>query len=84
MLKYSQNKQIFGLQNVLFTYTIICILTHFPTYTFIWPYMFIVFLKIFLPTRLFGPTLILGTLEMELILLQQLRVISLSSLNSMF
>ena len=34
-----------------------------PAYTIISPYMFIIFLEIFLPTRLFRPTLVLGTLE---------------------
>ena len=36
---------------------------YFPAYTIILPYTFIIFQEIFLPTRLFRPTLVLGTLE---------------------
>ena len=62
VLKYSPLEATFGLYDTLIHLHIYCFTPHFPSYTFIWPYMFISFLQIFLPTRLFRPTLVLGTL----------------------
>ena len=63
VLKYSSLEPTFSLYDALIHLHIYCFKPHFPSYTFIWPYMIISFLQIFLPTRLFRPTLILGTLE---------------------
>ena len=56
---------ILGLWDLRFHLHGYCILLHFLSYTFIWPYTFIDFPQIFPPTRLFRPTLILGTLEYD-------------------
>ena len=63
VLKYSSLEPIFSLYDALIHLHIYCFKPHFPSYMFIWPYMIISFLQIFLPTRLFRPTLVLGTLE---------------------
>ena len=63
VLKYSSLEPTFSLYGALIYLHIYCFKPHFPSYTFIWPYMIISFLQIFLPTRLFCPTLVLGTLE---------------------
>ena len=62
LLKHSQFEPTFSLKDVLIHH-VYSYVPSFPSYKFIWPYMFINFLKIFLPTRLFRPTLVLGTLE---------------------
>ena len=63
VLKYSSLEPTFSLYDALIHLHIYCFKPHFPSYMFIWPYMIISFLQIFLPTRLFRPTLVLGTLE---------------------
>ena len=65
LLKHSQFEPTFSLKDVLIHLQlhVYCNVPKFLPYTFIWPYMFIDFLKDVLPTRLFGPTLVLGTLE---------------------
>ena len=63
VLKYSPLGPTFSLYNASIHLHVYCFTPHFPSYMFIWPYMFISFLQIFLPTRLFRPTLVLGTLE---------------------
>ena len=63
LLKHSQFEPTFSLKDVLIHLHVYSNVPNFQSYTFIWPYMFINFLKKFLPTRLFGPTLVLGTLE---------------------
>ena len=63
VLKYSSLEPTFSLYDTLIHLHIYCFKPHFPSYTFIWPYMIISFLQIFLPTRLFHPTLVFGTLE---------------------
>ena len=63
LLKHSQFEPTFSLKNVLIHLHVYSNVPNFPSYMFIWPYMIISFLQIFLPTRLFRPTLVLGTLE---------------------
>ena len=63
VLKYFPLEPTFSRYNASIHLHVYCFTPHFLSYTFIWPYMFISFLKIFLPTRLFRPTLVLGTLE---------------------
>ena len=63
LLKNSQFEPAFNLKDVLIHLHVYCNVPNFPSYMFIWPCTFINFPKIFLPSRLFRPTLVLGTPE---------------------